>query len=237
MSRVWGLGSTGLLFSALLACACAESETLKHNDAPQGGTAGSGATAGAGQGGSSAQGGSAQGGSAQGGSAQGGSAQGGSATGGTSSAGSAGQGASGSGGSSANGGSSNGGSSGGGSTSGGSAGSANGGNAGQPSGMDPDLGLPDGNGSACSNIGGGCTAADGPGICRIYSQTEGRCESCTSCNNLNQPCTQSSECDILFQCYQGKCIGLCDLNVGCSGVTDWCVNVGNSQYGVCVYPN
>ncbi|MEZ4370314.1 MAG: hypothetical protein R3B07_05785 [Polyangiaceae bacterium] len=228
MSRVWGLGSTGLLFGALFVCACAESETLKHSDAPQGGTAGSGSTAGSDQGGSSGQGGSAQGGSAQGGSAQGGSAQGGSAQGGSAQGGSA------QGGTAAGG---NAGQGAGGSTSGGSAGSANGGNAGQPSGMDPDLGLPDGNGSACSNIGGGCTAADGPGICRIYSQTEGRCESCTSCNNLNQPCTQSSDCDILFQCYQGQCIGLCDLNVGCSGVTDWCVNVGNSQYGVCVYPN
>ncbi|MCA9647043.1 MAG: hypothetical protein H6718_04765 [Polyangiaceae bacterium] len=230
MSRVWGLGCAAALTGALLCWGCAESETLKHYDAPQGGASGSAGAAGSSQqGGSSGNGGSSSGGGANGGSS--GAAQGGSAgQGAASNGGSANGGSSGS----ANGGSANGGSANGGSANGGS---ANGGSAGQPSGMDPALGLPDGNGDPCSNVGGSCTAADGPGVCRIYSQTEGRCESCTTCNNLNQFCTQSSDCDILFQCYQGQCLNLCDLSIGCSGVTDWCVNVGNSQYGVCVYPN
>ena len=102
--------------------------------------------------------------------------------------------------------------------------------------MDPALDLPSGSGAPCSNIGGSCSAGGNPGICRIYSQTEGRCEGCTNCGNLNALCSASSECDILFQCYEGRCIGLCDLALGCSGVVEWCVDVGHDTNGVCVYP-
>lgn len=232
MSRVWGLGSAAALCVPLLCWGCAESETLKYAAPVNGGASGSAGSAGASSGtgglGGSAQGGSAQGGSTQGGSTQGGSNQGGSASGGSAGQAGSSQGGANQGGSAA-GGSGNAGS--------GNAGSGNGGGAGQPTGTDPALGLPDGNGAPCPNVGGSCSAGGDPGICRIYSQTEGRCESCTSCSGLNQFCAQSSDCDILFQCYQGQCIELCDLTVGCSGVLDWCVDVGNDQYGVCVYPN
>ena len=103
--------------------------------------------------------------------------------------------------------------------------------------MDPDLGLPDGNGPPCSNVGASCNADGEPGVCRIYSQDEGRCESCTGCVGLDQPCQQSSDCDIIFQCYQGTCHNLCDRGFGCSGEPEWCVDVGSGEYGVCEYPN
>lgn len=98
--------------------------------------------------------------------------------------------------------------------------------------MDPELGLPDPNGPPCSRPGSenGC-----PGItvCRIATPDGGRCEGCTNCGNLHSPCTASNECDILFQCYQGFCMGICQLGTyECGAIAD-CVNVGNATEGVC----
>lgn len=98
--------------------------------------------------------------------------------------------------------------------------------------MDPDLDLPDPSGATCSTPGSsaGCGALE---VCRIADANGGRCESCTSCNNLNQPCSQSSDCDILFQCYAGVCTNICPLGTTYCGAVGDCLDVGNASYGVC----
>jgi hypothetical protein len=97
------------------------------------------------------------------------------------------------------------------------------------SGMSPDLDLP-GPGDPCTVPGSSC-----PGIkvCRIATPTGGRCEGCTTCGNLHAPCTESSECDILFQCYQGKCATICPLGSSYCGPVTNCLDVGHATHGVC----
>ena len=98
--------------------------------------------------------------------------------------------------------------------------------------LDPDLGLPDPSGAPCMNYGFG---SDCPGIavCRMSGPNMGTCESCTTCNNLNQPCTQSSDCDILFQCYQGSCTNICPLGTTYCGPVADCLDIGHTTHGVC----
>src|SRR5262249_46320870 len=77
-------------------------------------------------------------------------------------------------------------------------------------GLDPDLDLPAPGGTACSTPGSefGCP---GTAVCRIATTTGGRCEGCTNCGHLHAPCTASDECDTVFQCYAGSCVGICLL--------------------------
>jgi hypothetical protein len=98
--------------------------------------------------------------------------------------------------------------------------------------LDPDLSLPGAGGTPCTTPG---SEGECPGIqvCRIASATGGRCEGCSPCNNLNQPCASSNECDILFQCFRGKCTNICPLGTSYCGAVADCVNVGNATYGVC----
>jgi hypothetical protein len=101
------------------------------------------------------------------------------------------------------------------------------------SGLDPDLKLP-GAGEACTTPGAG-SGAGCPSlkVCRISSTTGGRCESCGPCGNLNAACTASSQCDILFQCYKGRCTNFCNLgSMECGAPAD-CINVGHATHGVC----
>ncbi|MCC6215317.1 MAG: hypothetical protein IT376_10635 [Polyangiaceae bacterium] len=118
----------------------------------------------------------------------------------------------------------------------GTGGTASGGTSGTggASGLDPGLALPDGSGTPCSTPGG---MGDCPGIevCRISGPSEGRCESCSGCGNLNAACSSSADCDILFQCYLGHCVGFCDLQYPqLCGNPDDCVNVGHATHGVCM---
>ena len=99
-------------------------------------------------------------------------------------------------------------------------------------GLDPLLDIPDPAGAPCSTPGSEvqCPSIE---VCRIDSASGGRCEGCTSCNNLGKACSQSSDCDILFQCYAGVCANICPLGTQyCGAVTD-CLDVGNATYGVC----
>ncbi len=98
--------------------------------------------------------------------------------------------------------------------------------------LDPDLDLPNPSGQSCTNIGYGtdCPSLE---VCRISGPNMGTCESCTSCNNLNQPCAQSSDCDILFQCFQGKCTNICPLGTSYCGPPQDCLDVGHTTFGVC----
>jgi hypothetical protein len=106
---------------------------------------------------------------------------------------------------------------------------------GDATGLDPGLVLPDPSGTPCADP--GQTQCSGAEICRISSTTGGTCEGCTGCGNLHAPCTADSDCDILFQCYEGYCDSLCQLSTPqtCGVPTD-CIQVGNATTGVCKYP-
>lgn len=102
--------------------------------------------------------------------------------------------------------------------------------------LDPNLSTPPASNSPCTIP--GASFECGPlEICRHFSAEESRCESCDdgTCNGLNQPCASSSECDILFTCYFGRCTGTCDLTTPqvCGNPSD-CTNVGHPTHGVCM---
>jgi hypothetical protein len=98
--------------------------------------------------------------------------------------------------------------------------------------IDPGVGLADPSGLPCSTPGslGECPLLD---VCRFYTPTESRCESCSNCGNLHALCTASQDCDILFVCYQGRCENFCMLGTSeCGAVAD-CIDVGHPTEGVC----
>ena len=77
--------------------------------------------------------------------------------------------------------------------------------------------------------------SDCPGIavCRFFSATEGRCESRTECGNLGASCTDGTDCDILFACFEGRCTKICPLGTFYCGPVDDCLDVGHPTHGVC----
>lgn len=99
--------------------------------------------------------------------------------------------------------------------------------------LDPLLSLPDPSGVACdpgvaSEF--GCPAIS---VCRISSPGGGRCESCTDCGNRGATCSTGKDCDILFECYDGRCTNFCQLGTyNCGPIAD-CLNVGHPTIGVC----
>lgn len=102
--------------------------------------------------------------------------------------------------------------------------------------LDPALSLPDPSGQPCVTPG---ARFECPGIevCRPFTATEGRCESCGPCGNLNAPCTRSDECDILFTCFRGQCTGFCQLGSFNCGNPTQCIDVGlANMHGICA-PN
>lgn len=99
--------------------------------------------------------------------------------------------------------------------------------------LDPDLGLPDPSGDPCDTP-GGMWECDFLEVCRFYSSSEGRCESCEPCGNLNDFCSSSSECDILFMCYLGHCTNFCTLDTYMCGPIEDCVDIGHPTHGVCI---
>ena len=99
-------------------------------------------------------------------------------------------------------------------------------------GLDPNLSLPDPSGMPCSNIG---NETDYPNteVCRIASKTGGRCESCTNCGRLDDPCATGQDCDIVFECYRGHCTNFCMVGTSECGPVQDCIDVGNDTSGVC----
>jgi hypothetical protein len=98
--------------------------------------------------------------------------------------------------------------------------------------LDPGLSLPDPNGAPCTSLGieVGCPAYQ---VCRIASPSGGRCEGCASCGHLGDRCSATNECDILFECYKGKCTNFCQLGTYMCGAIADCINVGHPTEGVC----
>ncbi len=68
--------------------------------------------------------------------------------------------------------------------------------------------------------------------CRIATSTGGRCE-VGGGGLLDDPCTLGTDCDIIFQCYQGTCRDMCQLGTYECGDPSDCIDVGNDTYGVC----
>jgi hypothetical protein len=98
--------------------------------------------------------------------------------------------------------------------------------------LDPDLDVPPGGNTPCSTP--GSLNECGPlEVCRFFDSEEGRCESCTGCGNLNAFCTEGTDCDILFMCFQNTCTNFCTLGSSECGAVDACVNVGHPTKGVC----
>lgn len=101
-------------------------------------------------------------------------------------------------------------------------------------GLDPDLDVPPDANQVCTTP-GSLSDAECPGIqvCRFFSPTEGRCESCVQCGNLNAACSASDQCDILFMCFQGRCTNFCTLGTLECGPPEDCVDIGHPTHGVC----
>ncbi|MCA9705169.1 MAG: hypothetical protein KDK70_04875 [Myxococcales bacterium] len=97
--------------------------------------------------------------------------------------------------------------------------------------LDPDLDVPEG-GQPCLTPGSlvECPALE---VCRFHTTEQGLCESCDACGNLGAPCTQGTDCDILFACYQGQCTNFCQLGTFECGPVEDCLDVGHPTHGVC----
>ncbi|HEU0032488.1 MAG TPA: hypothetical protein VFQ53_17770 [Kofleriaceae bacterium] len=101
-------------------------------------------------------------------------------------------------------------------------------------GLDPDLEVPPAGNQPCTTPGSlSDTECPGIAVCRFFSPTEGRCESCVTCGNLNAACSASDQCDILFTCYQGRCTNFCLLGSSECGAPADCIDIGHPTHGVC----
>ena len=101
-------------------------------------------------------------------------------------------------------------------------------------GLDPDLVLPNPGGQVCDDPGAiGSPECPAIEVCRMFSPTEGRCETCFACGNLGDFCTATDQCDILFECFQGSCTNFCTLGTFECGPIEDCIHVGHATRGVC----
>lgn len=102
-------------------------------------------------------------------------------------------------------------------------------------GLDPDLSLPGPGGQVCTDPGRiGAPACPAAEVCRFFTSTEGRCEAGpASGGGRGTACTATSQCDLLFECYQGQCTEFCTLGtLACGAVAD-CLAIGHATRGVC----
>lgn len=100
-------------------------------------------------------------------------------------------------------------------------------------GLDPELELPDPSGQFCDEPGRGSPECPLTQVCRFFTSTEGRCESCAACGNLGAACTATDQCDILFECFRGRCTNFCTLGTTACGPPADCINIGHATRGVC----
>ena len=97
--------------------------------------------------------------------------------------------------------------------------------------LDPSLDVPD-DGEPCTTP-GSLVECPGIAVCRFQTTEQGTCESCEPCGNLGDPCSEGSECDILFSCYDGRCTNFCELGTYACGPIEDCLDVGHPTHGVC----
>lgn len=99
--------------------------------------------------------------------------------------------------------------------------------------LDPSVSVPPADNEPCDTP-GAMFECSGIAICRLYSAESSRCESCEPCGNLYAPCSSSSECDILFTCFEGYCSAMCSFETPQTcGVPTNCIDVGHPTHGVC----
>lgn len=97
--------------------------------------------------------------------------------------------------------------------------------------LDPDLDIPNG-GEECETP-GDLNQCPGIAVCRFATTEHGLCESCDACGNLNDPCVEGTDCDILFSCYAGHCTNFCTLGTFECGPVEDCLDIGHPTHGVC----
>jgi hypothetical protein len=97
--------------------------------------------------------------------------------------------------------------------------------------LDPDLDVPNG-GEECETP-GDLNECPGIAVCRFATSEHGLCESCDECGNLNAPCVEGTDCDILFSCYAGHCTNFCTLGTFECGPVEDCIDIGHPTHGVC----
>jgi hypothetical protein len=102
-----------------------------------------------------------------------------------------------------------------------------------PTGLDSELAVPPEDSTPCT-IPGGMGECPGIAVCRFYSPTESRCESCEACGNLFARCETGSDCDILFVCFRGQCTNFCQLGTYMCGKLEECIDIGHPEYGACL---
>jgi hypothetical protein len=121
----------------------------------------------------------------------------------------------------------------GGTTSGGTTGGVDGGTSGGGTGLDPLLSPAAASGTPCTTPRsmGECPGVE---VCRFFTATEGRCEGGGG-GLLFDPCTASADCDIIFVCYDNKCLNFCTPGTGECGDPADCVDVGytTANVGAC----
>lgn len=98
--------------------------------------------------------------------------------------------------------------------------------------LDPQLDVPPASNDSCGTPGSE-SECSGISVCRFYSSTEGRCESCTTCGNLFAPCASGEDCDILFVCFRGQCTNFCTLGTSECGAPTDCIDIGHPTRGAC----
>jgi hypothetical protein len=97
--------------------------------------------------------------------------------------------------------------------------------------LDPDLDIP-AMGEHCTSP-GDLSECPGIAVCRFATVEYGICESCDACGNLNAPCVEGTDCDILFSCYAGACTNFCTLGTSECGPVEDCLDIGHPTRGVC----
>jgi hypothetical protein len=97
--------------------------------------------------------------------------------------------------------------------------------------LDPLLDIPDA-GEQC-DYPGDLQSCPGIAVCRFATAEYGLCESCDACGNLNAPCVEGTDCDILFSCYAGHCTNFCTLGTFECGPVEACLDIGHPTRGVC----
>jgi hypothetical protein len=103
--------------------------------------------------------------------------------------------------------------------------------AGQP--LDPQLAVPPMCAPTCTGFGfsNDCGALE---VCRLKDSATGVCETCEACGNLNAPCTNTIDCDILFTCFKNQCTAMCSFDTPQTcGNPAACTDVGHPTHGVC----
>jgi hypothetical protein len=97
--------------------------------------------------------------------------------------------------------------------------------------LDPSLDVPE-EGESCTTP-GSLVECPGIAVCRFATTEQGLCESCDGCGNLGAACSEGTDCDILFSCYDGRCTNFCQLGTYDCGPIEDCLDIGHDTYGVC----